>query len=384
MKVLYILHSTIMGGATISFLNMVEGLITCGVNAAVAIPNHDEELENKLKQIGATFKVVPIVTSIFPAENSDRHLGSNWFIKKMWSLKKEVKKFVSFLALSLLIKKEKPDIIHTNTGVVHEGFKCARMFSIPHVWHLREYQDKDFHWQIYPSKEKFEKKLSLSYVITITNDILRYFHLESCQKARTVYNGIMHASDCYQDWPKQSYFLCASRISPEKGHEDTIRAFSEFYKSHNDYKLLMLGFGSCEYVNYLKQLSAELKCSEAVEWLGFKSDVREYMRYAKALIVASRFEGFGRMTAEACFCGCPVVGRDSGGTREILSKTGGILFYDIKGLVNKMNEISVLDETQYVCLSKHAQKVAIDLYSIESNIDQIYRFYQQILKDSVA
>ena len=384
MKVLYILHSTIMGGATISFLNMIKGMIDRGISAVVAMPNHDKELEKSLRQIGATYKVIPIATSIFPAENTAGFFEGNRIRKKWRILKKEIKKYVSFLALLKLVKKEKPDIIHTNTGVVHEGFKCSRKFSIPHVWHLREYQDKDFHWQIYPSKEKFEKSLSLSFVITITNDILRHFHLESSQKAKTIYNGIMHACDCYQDWPKQNYFLSASRISPEKGYEDTIKAFSSFYRHHNDYRLLILGFGSCEYIDYLKQLSVELKCAEAVEWIGFKSDVSKYMRHAKALIVASHFEGFGRMTAEACFCGCPVIGRDSGGTREILSQTGGLLFNDIQGLENRMAEISILDEMEYVSLAKHAQQVAVDLYSIESNVEQIYRFYQRILKEYVA
>ena len=45
---------------------------------------------------------------------------------------------------------ENPDIIHTNTGVIHEGLKVAKRLKIPHVWHLREYQDKDFNWEAFP------------------------------------------------------------------------------------------------------------------------------------------------------------------------------------------------------------------------------------------
>lgn len=38
MKVLYILHATNMGGATISFLNMVKGLVDLGVAPLIVVP----------------------------------------------------------------------------------------------------------------------------------------------------------------------------------------------------------------------------------------------------------------------------------------------------------------------------------------------------------
>lgn len=40
MKVLYILHATNMGGATISFLNMVKGLVDLGVDPLIVVPQN--------------------------------------------------------------------------------------------------------------------------------------------------------------------------------------------------------------------------------------------------------------------------------------------------------------------------------------------------------
>ena len=86
---------------------------------------------------------------------------------------------------------ENPDIIHTNTGVIHEGLKVAKRLKIPHVWHLREYQDKDFNWEAFPCFSAYCQMLRKSYVITITNDIKAHFGLLDFPYSRTIYNGVI-------------------------------------------------------------------------------------------------------------------------------------------------------------------------------------------------
>ena len=46
--------------------------------------------------------------------------------------------------LYLFLKSNRMDIVHSNTGVIHFGAKVAARLSIPHVWHIREYQKLDF------------------------------------------------------------------------------------------------------------------------------------------------------------------------------------------------------------------------------------------------
>ena len=90
-----------------------------------------------------------------------------------------------------IVKKERPDIIHTNVGVLREGLWVAKFLHIPHVWHLREYQDLDFSWTIYPSKSFYDKLLRRSdAIVTITDNIKSYFNLTGVKYAYTVYNGI--------------------------------------------------------------------------------------------------------------------------------------------------------------------------------------------------
>lgn len=376
-KVLYLLHATIMGGATISFLNLVEGLSKKGVEIVVLIPRHDSAFEEQISKIGGRCYVVPMVVSIYPKlckTSFILFISYPYFFLKFLFQKRTSKKYISEI-----IRKEQPSIIHTNVGVLHEGFKVARKNNIPHIWHLREYQDKDFGMNIYPSKCLFKKMLRQSYVVAITEDIKRYFNLTNSNKAHTIYNGIFSESCVYQQYPKEHFFLCASRISPEKGHEETIKVFAEFQKKYSDYRLVILGFGEESYMKYLRKLSEDLGCSGSIDWVGFTNDVASYMKRAQALIVNSKFEGFGRMTAEACFCSCLVIGRNTGGTKEILDYTGGYSIDSEGSLLDAMYSIADLDLKEYKNKAQMAQKKAISMYSIESNVKKTYDLYCQIL-----
>lgn len=55
-KVLYILNSTAMGGATISFLNLVSGVSQNGYDIVVVAPKEDEEFQKRIADIGGSYR----------------------------------------------------------------------------------------------------------------------------------------------------------------------------------------------------------------------------------------------------------------------------------------------------------------------------------------
>lgn len=364
-----------MGGATISFLNLVRGLKNKGYEIVVVCPDWNEEFMKHLDKMGISHHCCPIVVSIFPSLSKLNYKGKTVEILRLIR-----KKIYSYRCLLPIIKKEKPDIIHTNVGVVQEGFFCAKRLSIPHVWHLREYQDKGFNWRIFPSKCIFQWLLQQSYVISITKDIHLHFELKESIKHRVIYNGILPADETYLLFPKEPFFLCASRISREKGHDTVIRAFAKFYTDFPEYKLKILGFGDNSYINELQNLCKRLGCEQAVDFLGYSNEVCTYMKKAKALIVASHNEGFGRMTAEASFCGCIVIGRYTAGTKEIMDVTGGMKFLNEDELLEKMRSLLKMDDDDYREIVMRSQRRAVESYSIENNVEQIDGFYKEILK----
>lgn len=367
-----------MGGATISFINMLRLLKARGVEATIVIPDLDNEFKAIVDKIGGIKVIKYPIWSYFV---HDYHNVLKTWREELGIIHGRIHNRKQYGALIDIINQERPDIIHTNTGVVNDGFFVARRLGIPHVWHLREYQDRDFDLHPFPTKLLFSCMLRKSYVISITKDILKNFHLKENFRHRTIYNGVMGSDDVTYIKDKEPFFLCASRITPEKGHEDVIRAFAKFHKSHSEYKLKILGFGDKAFIAQLKALASDLGCYDTVEFLGYTSDVSKYMKKAKALIVASKFEGFGRMTAEAFFNGCMVIGRDTGGTKEIMDITGGLRFKNsIEEIVNRMNEVACMDTDVYSDIVLSGQSMAQRYFSNEQNAASIYNFYKDIIK----
>lgn len=365
-----------MGGATLSFLTMIKGLQDLGITPIVAVPANKRVnplFSKEMSDSKIHYEKVYLCQSVSLETN-----GIGLLIQNIKRLILPFRKKYSRLCLRRLIRKINPDIIHTNTGVIHEGFTIAQELGIPHVWHLREFQDLDFKLAIYPSFDYFCKLLKDSYTISITKSICQHFKLTHCKRAQIIYNGIFSKEQTYY-LPKEKYFLCASRLSPEKGIADTIVAFADFVKIHSDFQLLIAGTGNEEYIEYLKSVAEKKGCRNKVQFIGFIKNVIPYMTKAKALIVASYNEGFGRMTAEACFCGSIVIGRNSAGTKEILEQTGGVLFNNEIEMKKAMQMIVEMPEEEYRDKVLYAQNIAVQTFSIENNVSQVYSFYMHIL-----
>lgn len=383
MKVLYIIHSTLMEGSAISFLNMIDGLIKeKNIIPYVVYPNRMEngQLIEKLKGLGISCYSTRIAWSIYPNVKSLKDI----FLFPLRTTKLLIKKYVSYTQLKSIIIKLSPDIIHTNTGVVHEGAIAAKKLKMPHCWHIREYQDKCMNWKIFPTKQQFILSLKYNNVIAISKDLIQHFQLQSSKNVHVIYNGVLHESEKIYIHEKEKYFLCASRISHEKRIEEMIQSFAEFCKINNDYKLLIAGFCFDDtYMIKLQRLISSLELVNKVEFLGYKNkhEIIRLMSKACALIVASRHEGFGRMTAEALICGCMVIGHNTGGTKEILEHTNGGWLYNNQNELTKymFDAVTLVNTEQYNHKITRAQNIAVSSYSIEQNVDKIYNLYNKLI-----
>lgn len=386
MKVLVLNNTVNYAGSNISFLKLAEGLKSEGVEFFMAGPKVENHFfEERLKQLNIEYRVIPVNSCVYPRISHFSHVRyiGSLLIYPFRLLKIFFKRPVVKNKLYSLINELKPDIIHTNTGVIREGVICGNKRGIPSIVHLREYQDLDFGFRIFPSKKKFESFLRTTNVISITYDIARHFNIIDYCRASVIYNGIMPKSAVTFNWPKENHFLCCSRISEKKGHEDVIRAFSQFSLCHKDYKLIILGSGDERYIQRLKNIASVLGCSNSIEWLGFSNKPFEYMKKAKALIVASYNEGFGRMTAEATFAGCITIGRNTAGTKEIINSTGGFFFEDEKGMIECMNAVAALESDAYHNIIKKGQVYAQDYFSTEANVEKTYNVYKRVISEKI-
>ena len=366
-----------MGGATLSFLTLVDFVKKRGDHPFVVIPDSNSDFINLLKQKNIPFFVESLNFFCYPLKEKRN------FIKRIVDI-------ILFLfheiqnsaKINKIVKTINPDIIHTNVGPLATGHFVAKKRGIPHIWHIREYGDLDFNLHFFPSKKFFHKLLNQDTVISITQDLIKYNELENNPKAFVVYNGVREKDKIHFLFPKSKFFLCASRISPEKGQDGIIKGFAKFHEIHPDYKLIILGDGNDSFVLSLKELARKLNCEDSVIFKGYIRNVSDYMQKATALLVGSHFEGFGRMTAEACFDGSIVIGRNSGGTQEILSQTGGFLYDSQDEMLASMEKVITFSEETYYSIVQKAQLKAQELFSIETYTEKIYSIYAKALKES--
>lgn len=275
----------------------------------------------------------------------------------------------------------KPDVIHTNIGPVSIGYLVSKVLNIKHIWHLREYQDLDFNLHYFPSKNFFVNQLRNSErVICVSNGVKNHF--EVIGNSIVIPNGVCFEKDKFIDLDKGDFFLFAGRLESAKGIEVVLEAFNDYQKlSNSTAKLLIAGDGAVDYVERIKKKYNKLIIEDRVVFLGFRTDTLQLMRKAKALIVASEYEGFGRITAEAMFNGCLVIGRNSGGTAEILDYDKknklGFFFDDKKSLIDCLIRASNLD-VDIVNMITLAQQKAVNVYTIDRYAKAILDVYRSI------
>lgn len=365
-----------MGGASVALLNLMTKLKD-RVEIGIVFPNSGD-FSAQCKSLGFTCFFLPFRKDLYPPQNLRFSVRVRGYISTLLRNK------IAYLRLLKLVKGFKPDIIHTNVGPINVGFKAAKRLGIKHVWHIREYMDKDFDMHPIPSMCKYisQYKDKRNYCITITNGIFSHFGLNEVN-AQRIYDGVVSDLDtkCQE---KENYLLFVGRLQDAKGTKFLLRSFVEYAKTHSKFNLLLAGNGDISYIEECKGLIANAGMDNRVEFLGFRNDVYALMSKAAALIVPSRFEGFGFITVEAMYNHCPVIGYDTGGTHEqfengiLLTGTNiGIPFSNSAELVT---EIIKLENTNYDQMIEAAYNTVVALYKIKDHANKIYNIYKSLIQ----
>ena len=144
--------------------------------------------------------------------------------------------------------------------------------------------------------------------------------------------------------------------------------------------LNIIGTGSDEYFNELKQIIRAKGLENNVKLWGFCYNVDEILQSMDVGLMLSRREAFGRVTVEYMLNYMPVIGVNTGATPEIIDNESGFIceLDDSEKLADFMQKFITNPELLSQMGSK-ARERAIKNFSLERNTDQIYELYQEIL-----
>lgn len=384
MRVLFFFHMASMkGGASKSGLTLVKGLKDLGCEIHAVCPA-DGDLADELRNAGIPVNLVRF-DWVLPCFRKDV-IGVVKFLPAAFR-----NYYFNKKAYSVLLKYAEnisPDIIHSNSSVINIGYKVAKKLNIPHITHFREMGFYDCNAIMLHKKRMLSYKYQ--YSIGIGKQVFEFHSLGNSYKNRVIYNGIIDADQCRVNESAKQYLLYVGGLFKPKGIEDLLVAYSRLPLGiRSSCPLKIAGSTPIDsYLFKLKSLSHKLGIRENVIWLGERNDINDLMYAAKALVVPSHNEGFGRIVVEALCNGTVVIGRNCGGVKEQFDNgfeiTGGeigLRFSSINELTDKMLDVCISNSKKYASFIKRGQIAVRELYSVQQYIDNVDRFYKFVSLD---
>lgn len=256
-----------------------------------------------------------------------------------------------------LLKKIKPDIIHAHNTKVIEIMHYAQFFLDKKIPIIATKHDLSF-------KKKY-KLADLS--VAILENMLEILPKNSI----VIENGMAYKKPSQLKKSGVFYIVSSGRLSPEKGHQDIIRALS---KVNFDFLLEIYGWG--EYENELKNLVNDLNLNDKVKFCGFNDDIGSVLASCDLQIIASHFEPFGLVTIDGIYYAPLVISTKTGVAGKIFPQK---LIFDKENLTQKLNDIyknykEYQDEFAKVKLKK-------DNFSIEKMAQKYIKVYKDLIED---
>lgn len=379
MNILFVSSVDVSGGATTALINLAVGLRSRGHNVYVVLKKSYGGLSRLLDNNSIPYYDIPVGMTVYPTKRQPLR----WLLRLLVNVRHW---YTAQHKIECLIHDLSIDIVHSNVGPVDIGFRAAKKTRTIHVWHQREELDV-IGIKFFPSFSHFYKEChsNFNYNIAITESVFEHYNLRR-EHDIVIYDGVLSSKvlSTSINKEKEKYVLFVGRIEHNKQPSDVIKAFSQFYKKHHDYTLLLVGpYGhDKEHEEICRALIQDNELDESVHFLGARNDVLRLMSRAKMFIMSSLSEGFGFTTVEAMCMGTPVIGRNTSGTKEQfdrgLKDTGeeiGLRFNDVEELVSCMERCLSDDLNKMI---QNARDYVVSQYTIEHHVDLVEKYYKKI------
>lgn len=376
--VLFVFHEAMSsGGATYSGMNMVISLDKSIICPIVMVPD-EGDIKEKMESLGVKCIVAPVDFLFRTHDNTD-------FLHRCIHSYRRFKTYVKGLFIDCqTVKRELSDyhidIVHSNTTAILTGFVLSRYLHCRHVWHLREFIDKDFHEKPYLGFRMMRMLINSSdATISITNAVKKHWVYKSTKNAFQIFNAVKNSSSLLPVNPtKEKFFLfCANWVEDYKGANWAMEAFCMSKLYQDGYKLVYIGNCRSEYKDYLLDIARKSGAEKQIEFLGYCKNTTSFFAKAAAFLMCSDNEAMGRTTIEAFWNGCPVLGRNTGGTPELIcSDRNGYLFNTKEELAILMKNVLHVDNSLIV---ENARKFALENFTEEKYGKKVEIVYQRLM-----
>jgi glycosyltransferase involved in cell wall biosynthesis len=248
--------------------------------------------------------------------------------------------FSSFFKLSALIKKEKINLIYTNSNANSIGGLLKLSHGIPHIWHIHEIIERP----------KWFKLLLETYikgtedrVICVSKAVINNFSGIKPEKLKLLYNGIDTPPYAKADYnlkaeigvPENKILIgMVARVNLWKGQFYFLEIAAQLIKKYPNLHFVMAGdaFPGYEYLyDDVRSLTQKLGLEDSVTNLGFRLDIPEILSGLDIFVLPSILpDPLPTTVLEGMAAGKPVVATRHGGATEMVvaGETGFLIPWD--------------------------------------------------------
>lgn len=386
MRVLYVLDEQPGGGAPRSMIEMVLYLREHYGVLPICVAARESKFVDTLRSAGVEVIVTPYGSFMQSRPYAAWKIPAKYVLGYVkWRALADraarlVESAVDFSSINL---------IHSNINRIDLGADLARRNCRPHIQHIREFGDLDFGcWSYVREPGRYISRRSTR-VIAISDAVRDYWVSKKgldLAKVRRVYNGV----DFSHFVPKMNRldnlvkFVMVGNILEGKGQLDVVRAFFLMPKDlRSRARLDIFGTGAQEYIEAIEKAVDDNELNGLVRLMGQSDDIPEVLSGYDVGIVASRAEGFGRVTVEYMAAGLAVIASDTGANRELLTASDGDVglffnFGDLDGLAIHMTNL-VLNAALRREMSARGLLRAGD-FTVENNAASVFEVYRSALE----
>jgi glycosyltransferase involved in cell wall biosynthesis len=300
-RLLLVIPTLVRGGAEKQLTLLAAGLPRDQFDVHVAVLTHSGPLEATLRDAG-----IPVTV-----------IGKRWKLDPL-----------SYWRLRRLIKKLRPDIVHTWLFAANAyGRQAAISAGVPHIVAGERCVDPwKSTWQL-----TIDRALAKRTERIVTNSTgVKEFYVSRglpAEKFVVIPNGIappvvadpISREELLRelDLPAEARLIGAvGRLWPQKRVKDLIWAADLLKSTRDDAHLLIVGDGPQRW--RLERYREQNQITERVHFLGERDDVPRLMQHFDVLWLGSEYEGQSNAIMEAMAAGVPVIATNIAGNRDLV------------------------------------------------------------------
>ena len=277
-----------------------------------------ENLTYALKKLGHDVCVVSLYDRHTPISDRMEAAGV-----RILYLDKKLGQDVSMVPKLLkIMKREKPDAVHTHLDVVKYAAAAARLAGIRRCIHtvhnVAQKEAEGLAQRI--NRVYFRLRLATPVALSpeVQQTICQVYGLPK-DKVPVIYNGV----DLSRCIPKEDYsgnspslLLHIGRFNEQKNHAGLLQSFRSLLDRQPDCRLCLVGDG--ELRPEIEDLARELGVADKVTFALSQSDVHPFLHKADIFLLPSRYEGMPMTIIEAMGTGLPIVATAVGGVPDMV------------------------------------------------------------------